>query len=220
VRPRAAVGYARPSALTLLLSDLKIHFAESWNELHHLRIAEELGGADRFADRFLAQHLAVAYYWVTVSLYLLSPRMAYNLMEQIEEHAFHTYDSFVQRCGAELATLPVPAVAREYYETNEANQWLFDEFQASGELGSRRPKLDSLRDVFEAIRDDEGEHAATMRLCQSSGKLRSPHDTTGAALDPTCEGVIECAAVAPTGWRAEEEAARKAALPCVQHAGE
>ena len=81
-----------------------------------------------------------------------------------------------------------------------------------GELGSRRPKLSTLRDVFEAIRDDEGEHAATMRICQSSGKLRSPHNTTGAALDPTCDGLVECAVAAPTGWRAEQEAARKAAV--------
>ena len=120
------------------LADLKIHFAESWNELHHLRIAEALGGADRFQDRFIAQHLGVAYYWVTVAVYLVSPRMAYNLMEQIEEHAFHTYDSFLQRCGPELATLPVPSVAREYYETNEANQWCVPSASTLGNRFYRR----------------------------------------------------------------------------------
>jgi hypothetical protein len=94
---------------------LKVHFAEAWNELHHLLIAEALGGADRFADRFLAQHLAVAYYWVTVSLYLVSPRMAYNLMEQIEEHAFETYD----KCTLPLISLRLLCSSRPCRRSRE-----------------------------------------------------------------------------------------------------
>lgn len=98
---------------------LKVHFAESWNEMHHLLIMESLGGSDKWVswpelrlgqsflaipparkrstqhaaltlrrvrklqfDRFLAQHIAVVYYWLTCAIYLASPRMAYNLMEQ------------------------------------------------------------------------------------------------------------------------------------------
>lgn len=30
---------------------IKIHFAESWNELHHLKIMESLGGNSEFKDR-------------------------------------------------------------------------------------------------------------------------------------------------------------------------
>jgi len=37
---------------------MRRHYAEADNELHHLLIMEALGGADRFADRFIAQHLA------------------------------------------------------------------------------------------------------------------------------------------------------------------
>jgi ubiquinol oxidase len=55
---------------------LKVHFAESWNELHHLLIMEALGGDKRWLDRFLAQHVAVAYYTVAALMYILSPRMA------------------------------------------------------------------------------------------------------------------------------------------------
>jgi ubiquinol oxidase len=47
-------------------SYLKIHFAESWNEMHHLLIMEELGGSTLFKDRFVAQHTAVIYYWIVV----------------------------------------------------------------------------------------------------------------------------------------------------------
>eukprot|EP00971_Amphidinium_carterae_P190452 3779769-Amphidinium_carterae.1 len=38
------------------------------NELHHLLIMESLGGDQRWFDRFLAQHGAVAYYWILVGL--------------------------------------------------------------------------------------------------------------------------------------------------------
>ena len=38
---------------------IKMHFAESWNELHHLLIMESLGGTDRFGDRFVAQHIGM-----------------------------------------------------------------------------------------------------------------------------------------------------------------
>lgn len=33
---------------------LRIHWAEGWNELHHLLIMEELGGSKNWIDRFLA----------------------------------------------------------------------------------------------------------------------------------------------------------------------
>jgi ubiquinol oxidase len=62
---------------------LKLHFAESWNELHHLRIMEELGGNAEFVDRWVAQHVAFFYYWVVIGLYVLNPRVAYNLNEQV-----------------------------------------------------------------------------------------------------------------------------------------
>jgi ubiquinol oxidase len=42
---------------------IKLHFSESWNEMHHLLIMEFLGGNEKFEDRFIAQHIAFAYYW-------------------------------------------------------------------------------------------------------------------------------------------------------------
>ena len=43
---------------------IKLHFSESWNELHHLLIMEDLGGDENFIDRFVAQHIAFVYYWL------------------------------------------------------------------------------------------------------------------------------------------------------------
>src|SRR6478672_13190809 len=41
---------------------LKIHFSESWNELHHLLIMESLGGSSFCVDRLLARATALIYY--------------------------------------------------------------------------------------------------------------------------------------------------------------
>ena len=40
----------------------QVHFAEEWNEAHHLLIMESLGGDQAWVDRFIAQHAAVVYY--------------------------------------------------------------------------------------------------------------------------------------------------------------
>jgi ubiquinol oxidase len=181
---------------------LRLHFSESWNELHHLKIAEALGGDRIFGDRFLSQHVAVAYYWVVIGMYLVSPRMAYNLMERIEEHAFETYDHFLRENEAMLRASPVPAVARQYYESND--HYLFDEFQPGAPLGSRRVQLENLFDVFCAVRDDEAVHAQTMRMCQGAGEVRSPHDlrerSDGDEAEVICEGIVDCVT---SSWGAE-----------------
>lgn len=155
---------------------LKVHFAESWNELHHLLIVESLGGNQYWVDRFLAEHLAVIYYWVVVPLYMAFPRLAYYMMELIENHAYHTYDQFLQAHAETLKTQPAPVVAQNYYR--DGDLYMFDEFQTNTKPESRRPKVDTLYDVFVNIRDDEGEHVKTMAFCQRSDAaaiLQSPH---------------------------------------------
>lgn len=98
---------------------LKVHFAESWNELHHLLIMEELGGSKHWGDRFLAQHVALLYYWVVVALYMVAPRSAYHFMELVEEHAYHTYDTFTKEHEAALKAQPAPQVAINYYRDGD-----------------------------------------------------------------------------------------------------
>lgn len=178
---------------------LKVHFAESWNEMHHLLIMEELGGNALWFDRFLSQHIAFVYYFMTVFMYMISPRMAYHFSECVERHAFETYDKFLKAKGEELKNLPAPDVAVKYYTGGDL--YLFDEFQTDRVPNTRRPKIDNLYDVFFNIREDEGEHCKTMMACQTHGNLRSPHsyiDDTAEA-DPACivpetdcEGIIDC----------------------------
>mmetsp|Transcript_35239 Transcript_35239/g.85007 ORF Transcript_35239/g.85007 Transcript_35239/m.85007 type:complete len:294 (+) Transcript_35239:81-962(+) len=151
---------------------LKLHFAESWNEMHHLLIMEELGGNERFFDRFLAQHIAIGYYAVVIALYLINPVEAYNLNEDVEEHAFTTYDEYLRENGEKLKNLPAPQAAIDYYV--DGDLYMFDEFQTDCEL--RRPKIENLYDVFVAIRDDEKAHVNTMKMLQTELDVSSIHD--------------------------------------------
>ena len=59
--------------------------------MHHLQIMEALGGDLRWADRFVAEHAALLYYWVCVALYMAAPRHAYQFSELVEWHAVDTY---------------------------------------------------------------------------------------------------------------------------------
>lgn len=120
----------------------RVHFAEEWNEFHHLLIMESLGGDQRWADRFLAQHAAIVYFWLLVGLWFLSPSISYNFSELIEAHAVDTYEEFAHANEAALRELPAPAVAREYYHAEDLR--LFDEFQTSAPRGTRRPHLANL----------------------------------------------------------------------------
>ncbi|WP_204153296.1 alternative oxidase [Leptolyngbya sp. CCY15150] len=160
---------------------LKVHFAESWNELHHLLIMEDLGGNDRWIDRFLAQHAALLYYWIVVGLYLVTPKSAYHFMELVEGHAYDTYDKFLTENEADLKAQPAPQVAINYYR--DGDLYMFDEFQTAVVAESRRPAVDNLYDVFVNIRDDEAEHVKTMVACQAADTttMKSPHAPAFAA---------------------------------------
>lgn len=59
----------------------RVHFAEEFNEYHHLLIWEALGGDQEWRVRFFAQHSAVVYYFGLIVLWLLSPSLAYNFSE-------------------------------------------------------------------------------------------------------------------------------------------
>jgi ubiquinol oxidase len=155
---------------------LKIHFAETWNELHHLLIMESLGGDRNWGDRFLAQHIAMAYYWIVIPLYMLLPKYAYYMMELIEQHAHHSYDTYLTENAAALKLEPAPQVAINYYR--DGDLYMFDEMQTELRTEFRRPSVDNLYDVFVNVRDDESEHVKTMITCQqpeARKAFKSPH---------------------------------------------
>jgi len=145
---------------------MRTHYAEADNELHHLLIMEALGGNNSAVDRTLAQTMAFGYYWYVAVVYFFNEQAAYHLSELIEDHAFNTYDKFLSVNEAKLKTMPVPAIAKKYYE--QENPFLFDLFCTVKEpeenpftLASR-PTLESLYDVFVNVRNDEREHWKTL----------------------------------------------------------
>ena len=145
---------------------MRTHYAEADNELHHLLIMESLGGNSSVVDRTLAQTMAFGYYWYVTAVYSLSEPAAYHLSELIEDHAYNTYDKFLKEHEAKLRSMPVPDIARKYYVDDDP--YLFDKFctvkeaDGSGEFMARRPKLETLYDVFVNVRDDEREHWKTL----------------------------------------------------------
>mmetsp|Transcript_43690 Transcript_43690/g.107216 ORF Transcript_43690/g.107216 Transcript_43690/m.107216 type:complete len:418 (-) Transcript_43690:88-1341(-) len=141
-----------------------VHYAQQTNELHHLLIMEALGGDKQWFDRFLAQHAALVYYWLLVVAYMVWPAEAYRFSELLELHAVDTYSELIDKNREILASLPAPTIAETYYR--DGPLYLFDEFQTSIDPGMRRPPVDTLLQVFEAIRDDELQHVDTMIACQ------------------------------------------------------
>lgn len=127
---------------------------------------ESLGGNSNVIDRTVAQTMAFFYYWYVVAVYALSPPAAYHLSELIEDHAYETYDGYLTNYEQTLKNRPVPAIAHKYYV--EDNPFLFDlfctvkDYDDDGNFSARRPKLDTLYDVFVNIRDDEREHWKTL----------------------------------------------------------
>ncbi len=173
---------------------MKVHFAESWNELHHLLIMESLGGDNNWFDRLLARTSALVYYWILVVIYLFNPRAAYHFMQLVEQHAYHSYNDFLMAHTDELKAQPAPAIATNYYR--DGDLYMFDEFQTGQQSGIRRPPVDNLYDVFVAIRDDEKEHVKTMVACQKPNAyetFKSPHSPETKKLPDTELQEIEVA---------------------------
>ena len=142
---------------------MRTHYAEADNELHHLLIMESLGGNSSAVDRTLAQSMAFFYFWYVTVVYSFSEPAAYHLSELIEDHAFNTYDQFLKDHGPQLKDMPVPDIARKYYERDDP--YLRDQFLTVKETEPKltsRPPLESLYDVFVNIRDDEKEHWKTL----------------------------------------------------------
>ena len=169
------LGWWRRSAISK-----RVHFAEEWNEYHHLLIMESLGGDQEWAVRFFAQHASIIYFFVLIFLWTISPSLAYNFSELIEAHAVDTYAEFAYSNREILQTMPAPKIAKAYYEAQDL--YSFDEFQTNRPKGSRRPRIENLYDVFCNIRDDEAEHVATMSSCQDPNVVLKSPNTEAAVL--------------------------------------
>ena len=145
------------------------------------------------------------YYFGLVVVWLLSPKLAYNFSEKIETHAVATYAQFTEENKELLESLPAPEVAKKYYEAEDL--YLFDEFQTttmlntgeivslkldsrSSPLSVRRPKIETLYDVFSNICEDEKEHVGTMNACQIEGVTLGTANTINALTALAIGGTV------------------------------
>ena len=165
-------------------------------------------------------------------MWLISPTLAYNFSELIEAHAVDTYGQFVDENEERLKALPAPLIARRYYTqarrarhgcaptttafsrdaraslSTRQDLYLYDEFQTSRAQGSRRPKVETLYDVFSAIRDDEAEHVSTMVRLQPPGSMCGSAARMRVALQLRCQ-LLTCMRVSPL-WLVPAFARRRA----------
>ena len=86
---------------------MKEHFQQTVNETEHLQEMERRGGADHWIDRFFAYHLVLVYYWSNVVYYLLAPKYAYHLAEEVEIHAAETYAKYLALEGPDEKILEI-----------------------------------------------------------------------------------------------------------------
>jgi len=66
-------------------------------------------------------------------------------MQQVEEHAYHTYDAFLKEHGEELLALPA---LKSLSLLPQGDLYLFDEFQTTRVPQERRPQIENLYDVL------------------------------------------------------------------------
>lgn len=112
-------------------SDIKrIHFAEEWNEFAHLQVMESLGGDQKFWVRFIAQHSAIAYFFVLCFLWAFSPTLSYKFSELLETHAVNTYGQFLDENESTLEELPPSIAAINYYSLGRLDPF-FGEYQTT-----------------------------------------------------------------------------------------
>ena len=121
------LGFWRRSA------DVKrVHFAEEWNEFHHLLVMESLGGDQAWIIRFISQHSALVYFIVLTFLFALSPSLSYKFSEMLETHAVDTYGQFIDENEEALKKLPPSFAALEYYTLGISDP-MFGEYQTSAQ---------------------------------------------------------------------------------------
>lgn len=141
---------------------LKVHFSESWNDVHHLLIIEVLAGDRYWYDRIFARCTTVVCYWILVCIYIVNPYSIYRFIEFVARHAHDDYGRFIEECEQELILLPAPKLVMEPSRTEDFS--LFAEFQTTDHSSS----ITNLLELFSAIRDQKMERIEMMLACQES----------------------------------------------------
>jgi ubiquinol oxidase len=72
---------------------------------------------------------------------------------------------FTEQNAQLLKSLPPPMVAAQYYCGQDL--YMYQSFIVSADMKCRKPKCETMYDMFQNIIDDEVEHKKTMQACQN-----------------------------------------------------
>ena len=131
--------FAKPDFARRIFEFVKKSREQQDNEQWHLLILEELVHKNGIKEgyvryRVLPQIVAFAYYHISWLLYVIKPRLSYELNAHFEDHAEHEYMEFVR---------DTPDLLREGYQ---------------GEFKDDYGSFDSLAELFIRIGLDERHH--------------------------------------------------------------
>lgn len=88
--------------------------------------------------------LSFSYFLVCFTLYLISPRHAYELNVLFEEHAYNTYNGFLIAKAEELKTKSLHSVFLDWYGRHVTTEYEFIELVRNDELLHRNQTLEQI----------------------------------------------------------------------------
>lgn len=145
----------RDEARAIKLLTVK-HYAlfASDNETMHVVVVSQLarkeGDADFIRYTLIPVLFAFFYFWMSYFLYLAKPRWSLELNFLFEQHAFHSYERFLERDGELLKQKPITSEFLAWYGRNPRSQYEFFRSVRNDELIHRNRSIHEIA-INEAV---------------------------------------------------------------------
>lgn len=124
------------------------------NETMHVVVVSQLarkeGKAGFVRYTLIPMLFAFFYFWMSYFLYLVKPRWSLELNFLFEQHAFHSYDRFLERDGELLKHKSISSDFLAWYGRNPRSQYEFFRSVRNDELIHRNRSIHEI-DINEAV---------------------------------------------------------------------
>lgn len=142
--------YSQPDFARRIFEFIKESRAQQDNEQWHLLILEEMLHARKTKEGFVRyrvfpQFMAFFYYHISWLLYVINPKLSYQMNAHFEDHAEHEYMEFVDE-NPDLESAPFTSIFKEDYGDFDSEADLFRQIG----LDERHHKEESLKRVKES----------------------------------------------------------------------
>ena len=119
------------------------------NETMHVVVvsclAKREGGGDPIRHTLIPLLFAFFYYWASYILYILKPRLSFELNYLFEDHAYRQYSQFIETHREELKVRPIDSKFLRRYGRNPRSELEFFELVRNDELVHRNQSLSAMR---------------------------------------------------------------------------